>query len=393
MGSIRARIVEAFWSYFAPSKRMDTNIPQLLFSPTLSTEVDLFFFTLWSGALLHGYPATNIKVTKLEYRKKKQPPGHEFVFMKAGGSEVSDPAGPSQLSLTKEASLIVERTVELDAAQLQDIVQDFFNHPDCKKVLSVVYDALTSIPTTILVAGVAAAVGGAPTAVVSVARSLSMASILSPSSSNTSSSLLSTNPISEPSSVVDCGSLNVFDIFHRLSEISVLRSASDSIKDCKPPVDAPADDRWVSGLRADTPAYADLEEERRAFHPLNLTVLHMALLVAIIHRQYPIYSLFKRNCFWFAAIIFYTAKILDKVLHRGTTEYPEDPEDPKFEIPEVSKGMLDMIFVLIFLCAPSALGRWMNFKVCEVKSMVVDRIIDLFLKELDDFERRVGHSF
>lgn len=389
--SLRPRVLDAFWSYWAPSKRMDIQLSQLICSPTLSMDVDVFFYTLWTGALVHGHTTQNMKVTKIEYRKKKPPPGHEYMFMAAAESGTSGRglAGPSQLSLTGEASFIVERTVEVDPAQSQnDDVESFLNHPECKKILAIVCGALCSTSSTILVAGVAAAVAGASPAVVSVAGPLSMAPIFFPSSSNTSSL-----PISEPSSIVDRGSLTIIQIFDHLSKLSSVRASSKAIKLLKPPKNAPADDRWVSGHKAATPEYADLEKERKAFHPLNLTVLHMALLIAIIHRQYPVYSLFKRNCFWFAALIFTAAKILDKVLHKGPTEYPEDYGDPDPEIPEISRGMVDFFFLPLFLLSEDSIGRYMGFKVCEVKSIVVDRIVELFLKELDELECKVGHYF
>jgi len=384
---------------------MDSDPFALLFSATLSLEVDTFLYILWSGA--RGQPSecslTRLKLTEMQFRKKKLPPEHEFLFIRA--IDLRNPDGPSgESSLTGEAkTFILERTVELNPAQSKNaaqskdaanqvennIVQAFIQHPDCVKVLTAVSKALTSIPTTILIAGAATAAAGASSpAVASVAIPLSLASTFVPSSSHTSSSLPSTNPITEPShSIINHTTLTLVSFFHFLSTLSVARSASKSVKSIKPPNDAPADDRWVGGSKADTVEYEDSEDARRTFHPLNLTIFHLALLVHIIHRHYPIYSLFKRNCFWFTALIFSAAKLIDKALHKGP-EYPEDPEDP-----EDPKGMIDLIFLPLFLYAPEAVGRWMRFKVCDVKHIVVHRIVDLFLEELESREFNVRHSF
>src|SRR6266511_3263678 len=396
MDFLKTRVIDAFWSYFAPSKHMDTDPYKLLFCPTLSLEVDLFLYTLWLGALIHRLPLTRFMLTEMHFKKKKIPPGHEFLFIRAT-DRMPNLAGSSELSLLREVAFIVERTVELDAARLQNtpahadnIIKVFLSHPDTKKILAAVEDAFVSIPAMVLVA--AAAAGATLPTVASLVVPLSLASTTLPSSAQASCSVPSTDPITDPSrSIADVTSLTVTQFFHFLSELSVSHSASESLKKVKPCQNAPADDRWVSGSKADTPEYEDDKEARWVFCPLNLTVFHLALLAHIIHQQYPIYSLFKRNCFWFTALIFATAKILDKMLHQGPHEYPGDLED--LEVPEVPRGMIDMIFLLLFLYAPGTTGRWMGFKVCEVKSILASHIVDLFLIELQEHEFKVNFSF
>jgi hypothetical protein len=391
MDFIKARVVDTIRSFFAPPKLMDTDPCDLLLTTTLSLDAELFLVTLWSATLMYGSPIGRLKLTEMHFKKKKQPPGHEFIFVRARDTlRRGDPEVPS--ALIEEPTFVVERMVELNAAQSQNtqghdgsIVAAFLNHPDCKLILSAVEYALTSIPTSILVAGAAAA----SPAVASAALPLSLASTLLPSSSPASSSLPFTNPITEPSpSLVDRASLKAVDFFHHLSEFS---SRSESLKSIKPPKDAPAVDRWVPGRTADGPEYEDLEESRWTFRPINLTVFHLALLVCIVHKQYPLYSLFKRNCFWFAALIFTAAKILDRTLHKGPEEYPEEVEE--VEAPVVPKEMIDLIFMPLFLLAPDALGRWMGFKVCEVKRVVVNRIVEIFLKQLEEHECQVDRLF
>jgi len=90
--------------------------------------------------------------------------------------------GPSGELSGEAKTFILERTVELDAGLSKgtadqgdnNIVEAFLNHPDCLIVLKAVVNALTSLPTTILVAGAAAAAGAPTPAVASVIVPLSV---------------------------------------------------------------------------------------------------------------------------------------------------------------------------------------------------------------------------
>jgi len=229
-------------------------------------------------------------LTEMHFKKKKIPPGHEFLFIRAT-DRVPNLAGSSELSLLREVAFIVEQTVELDAAQSQNtpahadnIIKVFLSHPDTKKILAAVEDAFVSVPATVLVAAAAAAAGATLPTVTSLVVPLSLASTTLPSSSQASCSVPSTDPITDPSrSIANVTSLTVTQFFHFLSELSVSHSASESLKKVKPRQNAPANDQWVSGSKADTPEYEDDKEARRVFRPLNLTFFHLALLVHIIH--------------------------------------------------------------------------------------------------------------
>jgi len=110
----------------------------------------------------------------------------------------------------------------------------------------------------------------------------------------------------------------------------------------------------------------------------------MALLAKVVHSQYSIYSLFKRNCYWFALLIYLAAKNIDQIL--GSGEIHEDPgESDDSEMIDDSE-MTDDFFVPFYLYASNLAGRWMGFKVCDVKDVVLGRIVRLFLKQLEEHE-------
>lgn len=97
----------------------------------------------------------------------------------------------------------------------------------------------------------------------------------------------------------------------------------------------------------------------------------MALLAHVVHTEYPIYSLFKNNCYWFSNIIYLAARTIDVTL--GTR--PDLPDDP-----EALKDITDMFFMPFYLYMPNVADRWMGFKICEVQEMVLKHIVRLFQK-------------
>jgi len=380
------RFVDAVLSVFAPGPKptMDTDPFKLLLSPTLSMEAEAFLLICWTGARAPGCSLNTLKVMEMVLKKKIPPPGHEFLHIGARDSRNN-----------QNMSFILERTVDLaaqpkkPAAVESNIVDSFLNHPDCVKVLGAILKALHSVPTAIAVAGAAAVKTGTLSVPVatSVVVPLSLASTLLPSSSSVNSefSLPLTNPTEPPNSIVDKASLTIVNVFDFLSQMSSLQSQKPSQKPSK---DASADDRWLAGSNADAPEYTDSYPAKRIFRPRHLNVFHMALLANVVHSQYPLYSLFKRNCYWFALLIFLAAKIIDNIL--GPNESPEDPEDfQDFEDTE----MTDEFFVPFYLYASNLAGHWMGFKVCEVRDIVLGRIVRLFLQQLDLHEAKVLHSF
>ena len=86
--------------------------------------------------------------------------------------------------------------------------------------------------------------------VASAAIPLSMASTFLCASSSSTPYLPRTNPIAEvpQSSIIDQASLSIIQLLQFMSDFSVFEHASDSLNKSKPPKDARADDRWLTGV-------------------------------------------------------------------------------------------------------------------------------------------------
>jgi hypothetical protein len=301
----------------------------------------------------------------------------------------------------EKLNFVLERTVNLDpdsvkeeevvdqAKATQNIIHAFFNHPDCKIILDTILYSLHSTQTAIAVAGAAAVTAGLSIpSVASIALPISLVSSYVSSSSRLRSPLPFTSQTSEPpNSIIDGVSLSVFGVFHHLSQLELPRSASNASKSLKPRKGASADDRWSAGAKFNTPEYKS-DPVRPIFHPRNLYIFHMALLAKVVHSQYPIYSLFKRNCYWFALLIYLAAKIIDDILGTGKDSVSEDQVDDSQD-----DEMTDFFFVPFYLYAAGIAGRWMGFKVCEVKDVVLGRIVRLFFQLLHQHEDAVLCSF
>lgn len=361
---------------------METNPFKLLLLPTLSMETELFLFVCWSGVKSSPdsvLALTRFKVKTISVKKKTQPPFHEFLLM-----DVRD-----RLDSTDKL-FILERNVDLDADEelKTNVVDEFLLHEDCKKVLNAIFRALLTIPTTVLVGAAAVAAGPALSglsvpAVASAIIPLSVATSFLPSFSHTpevDSYLPRTNPVmgSSQNSIVDRTTLTAADFFHRLSEFSVSRRMSKSLN--KPPKDSRADDRWLSGVRVETPEFGTAQGAQ-SFEAFNLNLFHMALLAHVVHTEYPLYSLFKRNCYWFSMTFYLAAQTIDKSLG-SRPDLPDRPEEGT-----------DNFFLPFSLYMPEVAGRWMGFKICEVQKMMVDHIVRLFLKKLGEHEKMVFTIF
>lgn len=379
-----ARAREVWSAFFPPNlSTMDPNPFPHLLAPSLSMDTDAFIYVCWSGVTSSPDPALALerfkrfKVKNVNLKKKKVAPEHEFVLITM--RDVED---------RLDRHFILERTADLEADKAQDdsekktIIEEFLGHQDCKKVLDAVLHTLLVIPPAIAIAG--AAVVAAPAlsapAMASAVVPLTVASALLLNSSQVSSSDLPlTYPIMEPStnSIIDHATLSVAQFFDFLSGHAVSHRISKSLN--KPPIDTRADDRWLAGVNIQTSQYGTAQGAR-SFEAHNLNLFHMALLAHVVHSEYPLYSLFKKNCYWFSNLIYLSAREIDKVLG-SRPDLPEDPED--------SKDITDSFFLPFYLWMPRVAGCWMGFKICEVQKIVVDRIARLFLKKLEEHERKV----
>ena len=371
-------LFQEVWSAFFPSKprTKDTSPFAFLLSPTLTMETDAFLLLYWSGLTSspdYAQASARFKVAAVNVKTKTVTAAPELESVIFTVRDVQE---------RRDRLFRVERTAVDEASDdLEKKSEEFFGHQDCKKVLVAVSRALQAVPPTIEVAGAAVVAGPAVSglsapALASAVVPPSVASTLLPPSSQdrVSSYLPGSHPNTEFStnSIVDHATLKLTQIFDFLSEFADSRMASESL----PRKNAPADDRWLAGAKLQTQEYGT----ERSFEAYHLNLFHMALLADLVHKEYPLYFLFKNNRYWFLSIIYLAARVIDQTLG-SRPDIPEDPED--------SKDIVDMFFLPIHLYMPYVAGRWMGFKIREVQGIVVKRIVRLFLRRLAEYEANV----
>lgn len=365
---IASRASEIFSTFFVPKRTtMPSTLFDFLLKPDLAMDTELFLHVCTSGIDDPQEVLSRFKVKNLSIKKKLQAPQHEFLLI-----ELDDLVG------NIDRHLIVERTVDVQADRPQDdtdtcsIIDDFVRHPYYENVIAAVSSALVAGPVSLIVGCAAGAAG--PTV-----SGLAVAAAVVSSSSQLSNppQTLNSLPESSTNSILDQAALNSAQFFHSLSDFAVSRRMSKSLN--KPPKGISANDRWLGEDNLKFPEYGSVRGAR-TFEAHNLTLFHMALIVNIVHSEYPIYSLFKNNCYWFANLIYLAARIVDHSLgvRPGVLKYSEESGD-----------MIDLFFLQFTQYLPSISGSWMGFKICDVEEIVVNHIVDLFLKKLKTYEMEV----
>lgn len=365
---IFTRTSEILSAFFLPSPtKMSRNSLDFLLQSDANYGTELFLHLCKSG---DAKELSTLKVKNVNIKKTVSAPEHEFILTTVRDSKDD-----------KERLLILERTVNIDAEKSQDgnsIIEDFLGHESCTKVLTAVSNALLAVPPPLLVGCVAGVAGPGLSGIAAAAA------LLSPSLQVNPSYLPEADPIPEMStnSFFDQATLNFAGFFNSLSDFAVSRRMSNSLN--KPPKNTPADDRWLGEDKVQTFEYGTVRGAK-SFEAYNLTLFHMALLAHVVHQEYPIYSLFKNNCYWFSSIIYHAARVIDHAL--GTR--PGVLEDP-----DESRDVNDLFFLPFSQYLPHIAGCWMGFKICDVQGIVVNRIVVLFLKQLKEYEEEVIlHSF
>jgi hypothetical protein len=305
------------------------------------------------------------KITNFSVQKKTAAPEHEFFLVTANNA-----------CDHQDVRFILERTVkaEVDLAKDDSTVQEFLAHDESMKVLLAVLQASTTVPTAVLAAGAAAI--SAPAALGSILIPLA-ASTLMPTFEETQ---LPQTIDSEQNSLTDSITLSLVGLFEHLSRLSASQRLSRSLN--KPGKEARSDDRWLAGVRLETKEYG-MARGARTFEPKNLNLLHLAILADVVHKEYPLYSMFKNNCYWFSNLMFSCAKAIDRTIASG------HPDFDKAELTDDSNDSGAFFYLPFHLYLPHVAGRYLGFKVCCVERIVVARISYQFFKELEAFETQV----
>ena len=343
----------------------ETNPIDFLIRPSLSMETDEFHYLCEKGVTSSSDFAkaeTRFMIKSLSVLKRTSQ--REFVLIAVRDGEDD-----------KDRSFILESTVEEGQnGRDESLIEAFFDHEDSMKVLQAVVQTSLDLPSNIPAAGAAVVAGPA---------ALSASALGSASVPFTSTFPLPFPEIDEPSSdslstkMFDNMTLNLTQILDFFSE----RCTSRKTVVEKLAKDAFADDRWLAGDRIGSQEYWKAQGAR-SFEPKHLTLLHMSILALVVHREYPIYSLFKNNDYWFSNIVYICAKIIDFTIACTPNSDFEDLED--------TRDLIAMFYMPFHLYMPTMAGCWMRFKICEVQKIVVRRVVKLFFEELQKHEDEVS---
>jgi hypothetical protein len=346
-----------------------------IISPTLDMHTGPFSYFCRSGITSRSdleKAGEIFKVKAVTVQKKNVPPQHEFNLITA-----------MNVDNKQDICFILERTFSLEAHEAEDnsLVEGFLLHDDSLKVLRAVLQASLAAPPDVIATGIATGAaliagpaGLAPTLgtiLLPVAASTLVQSTLVPSSDEPNLPEIADET---SHSVTDIVTLSLTAFFDHISQLSTSRQISRSLN--KPGPKAPAQDKWLAGVGIETPEYGT-GQGARTFEPKNLTLLHLSLLADLVHAEYPLYSLFKNNCFWYSNIFFNCAVVIDSAI---VSKSNSDPTDTNQEA---------MFYLPFHMYLPRVAGRYLGFKVCEVEKIIVGRIVKMFFEQMLELESDV----
>jgi hypothetical protein len=125
----------------------------------------------------------------------------------------------------------------------------------------------------------------------------------------------------------------------------------------------------------------------RTFVLKNLTFFHIVLLANIAHKECPLYSLFKNQCYWFANIIYEGARCID-----NSQTLQLDLPGVTTESSSLSRPLMDLIYVPFQKYMPETAGRWYGIQISVVEPIVLSSIVSKFNKELEDHRKQVFYT-
>ena len=312
--------------------------------------------------------------------KKKDGPEHEFIVNE----------------LSHNIKYALERTVSPNPPPPDHRTVDrFLNHPTSQKFLDAILETVDKIPSPVLVGGAAVAVGAALAAPGPVSIPVAGSTAIPLSLKSGSSSLKSSSshlpvvnegprissshlPLFSPVSVAPEYSLterttmSIGEVLQAMSDSRAGRIVAESLNKDKLPADAQANDRFLGMKRFDNDEY-NSAIRLMVFRPKRLTRVHIALLAKVIHEQHPLYSLLRRQCYWFASTFIFTAKVIDQQL-----------EGRKREEAERDDGHEEDMYMPFQLFAHLA-GCWKGIRIHGVQLVLVNRIIEQFDAEYGKF--------
>jgi hypothetical protein len=380
-------------SFFRPKRLpMPLHPFDLLLAGNLDTEAAATF--LWSGVQqstsplteIHNYPLTQVALWKTEIAASE----HEFLIINATNILAAQ---------NNEFQQVLDRTVSSDLAPAADTVDQFYNHPESGELLDSIKAAIrNATPVLAASAAVGAAVLAAtqpstPAAVLTIPLSYS-ASSLAMSGKLPHIYLLNDGPsppilpqfhpkFTVPQySLIDHVSISSAQVLEEMSQTRAGRFVSSAANFQIPPRDTRAQDRFVGGEQV---VEYQNGTELDTYFPKNLKYFHIIILANVVHREYPLYALFLRQCYWFALTIFFAAQIIDNDL-------AEDPTPPDLtQNPDEDSDLvyLPVENLPVELKAPKNAGCWKGIRIHGCRRIVLARIVKKFHERLDEYTAMV----
>lgn len=225
-------------------------------------------------------------------------------------------------------------------------ISSFLDHPDNAAVLASIIDTLKDLPSSVL------------SSVPSTSDSEDESSADADSSDSPSDPLLRSSP--SPSSqsllrnLIDSGTL---------VSVSAIHTSIESTGKIKL---AAAKDQFTGGKDLDASGSV-LGQVVWQIQPQSLTLFNVVVLADVVHNYAPLYSLFRRQCYWFVFII---CAVILKTCTCSTIGSPNHTEE-EMRIPPNSY-------------LPDLAGRWMGILVRGVEEAVLKIIVEKYNARCDE---------
>ena len=365
----------AFSSLFFPNRIMEIPSPLPLMFSTRRNSTEVFLSILWHQVKKTDDPTKSIKdhpITKIGFRKKGSSSEHEFLDITAVALNEDKKDGNVQLILERTAS-------EVDILD-DSTINRFLDHRFSKVLLDVILDTIrsTSAATSDAVAapiqGVASSIIAAPSTHVLMKNA----------------SFLPSPALTPKDDLHDEASMTLAEILQIVNDSHTGRLVTRSLDKSMPTSDTRAEDAFVGGPLVNDVQYTSAAHLGE-FKPKNLTLFHLALLSYVVHTEYPLYSLFMNQCYWFASTVFYAAQVIDNEL--SATQHPSSSLAADFD-PDVNVGCdnkdFDNIYLpFIKLHIPEDAGCWKGIHISGCKKVVLFSIVAKFNEQLNEYMVKV----
>ena len=363
---------------------------QMIMAGNLDTEAAATF--LWSGVQQSKSPLTemdNYVLTEMGlWKTEVSPSEHEFLLLQAQDRSTAQ----NGIGFTQ----VLERTVSSDLAPASSTLDQFYRHSQSGELLDSIKTAMRNA-TPALVAGaavVAAVQPSTPAILFTIPLSYS-ASSLAMSGKLPHIYLLNDGPsspilpqfysqIMPPKyTFIDHASISSAQILEEMLRTRAGRFVSELANLQIPPGDTHAHDRFVGGQLVMEYQNGTLLD---TFYPKNLKYFHIVILANVVHREYPLYALFLRQCYWFALTMFFAAQIIDNDLNKDKARSPPD-------LTQVSDDA-DLVYMPVEnlpveLKVPKNVGCWKGVRIHGCRMVVLARIVKKFHERLEEYTAMV----